>query len=200
MIEFGIYPILQSVYLLDQVGVHTLLVALTAQDPLLNFSLPTISAKRFFDDSPDSHLCEDLVQFLSLHLVTIQAAIKHHEEIRAVLPLECGHLLKADVDLLDEALEDIELLLVLSHLLFKFLVNLLAYLRVLDLLEHRRAYGPELLYLLVVLCVQLVRTRLQVPPLLLGLRAVSLRIHCLMLMIGLLGILILIFVEHAENA
>jgi len=45
-----------------------------------------------------------------------------------------------------------------------------------------------------------VRTRLQVLPLLLGLCAVSLRIHCLVLMIGLLGILILIFIEHAEHA
>lgn len=203
MVELGIYPILQSVYLLDQVCVHALLVSFPAEYPLLNFSLPAISAKRLFDDPPYGHLSEDLVQLLSLHLVLVQATIEHYEEIRAVLPLECGHLLEAYVDLLDEALENVELLLVLAHLLLKFLVNLPGDLVVLDLLEHRGAYGPQLLDLLVVLGVQLVCPRLQLPPLLLGLRAVSLRVHRLMLMIGLLGSLIpiiVVFIEHAEDA
>jgi hypothetical protein len=204
MVELGIYPILQSVYFLDQVCVHALLVALAAQYPLLNLSLPAITAKRLFDDAPYGNLGEDLVQLLSLPLVLVQAAIKHHEEIRAVLPLERGHLLEADVDLLDKALENVELLLVLAHLLLKFLVNLPGDLRVLDLLEHRGAYGPQLLDLLVVLRVQLVCPRLQLPPLLLGLRAISLRVHRLMLMIGLLGslipIIVIVFIEHAEDA
>ena len=204
MVELGIYPILQSVYLLDQVCVHALLVALAAQYPLLNLSLPAIAAKRLLDDAPYGHLGEDLVQLLSLPPVLVQAAVKHHEEIRAVLPLERGHLLEADVDLLDEALEDVELLLVLAHLLLKFLVNPPGDLRVLDLLEHRGAYGPQFLNLLVVLCVQLVRPRLQLPPLLLGLRAISLRVHRLVLMIGLFGSLIpilsIVFIEHAEDA
>ena len=204
MVELGIYPILQSVYLLDQVCVHALLVPLPAQYPLLNLSLPAIAAKRLLDDAPYGHLGEDLVQLLSLPLVLVQTAIKHYEEIRAVLPLERGHLLEADVDLLDEALEDVELLLVLAHLLLKFLVNPPGDLRVLDLLEHRGAYGPQFLNLLVVLCVQLVRPRLQLPPLLLGLRAISLRVHRLVLMIGLFGSLIpilsIVFIEHAEDA
>ena len=121
--------------------------------------------------------------------------VEHDHEISAVFGLQGGDLLEVDIDLADELFEDVDLLLVLAHLLLDIA-------RVLGLLEHGGAYGSELLDLLVVLRVEHLRLCMELLPLSLGLGAVSLGIDCLVLVVRFhrVALLILVLVDHAEHA